>query len=130
MNSVNIIGRLTKEIELRYISTNNTAVVSFTIAVDDGFGDKKKTYFINCQAWAKTAENISTFFSKGDLIGVSGKLATRSWDDNEGKKHYVTEIVVNEFSFCNGKKSDRPQAQSEQHNYGFYPDVQDDELPF
>jgi len=136
MNSVNIIGRITKDVELRYLPANNTAVCSFSIAVDDGFGDNKKTYFFNCQAWTKTAENIVKFFSKGDLIGISGRLSTRDWEDKEGKKHSVTEIVVSDFTFCNGKKSDsggqsRPQSQSTTHSdYPADPMDEDDELPF
>ena len=131
MNSVNVIGRVTKDIELRYLPANNTAVCSFSIAVNDGFGDKQKTYFFNCQAWQKTAENIVKFFSKGDLIGLSGKLATRDWTDKESKKHTVTEIVVYDFTFCNGRKegahTHQPQTQSD---IGFELMKDDDELPF
>jgi len=138
MNNVNIIGRVTKEIELRYLPANNTPVCSFCIAVDDGFGDKKKTYFINCQAWQKTAENIVKFFGKGDLIGISGRLTTRDWEDKEGKKHTVTEIVVNDFTFCNGKKSDAGGESRQQNtsyaaphsDYPADPVDEDDDLPF
>lgn len=139
MNSINIIGRVTKEIELRYLPTNSTPVCSFSIAVDDGFGEKKKTYFINCQAWQKTAENIVKYFNKGDLIGISGRLTTRDWTDKEDKKHTITEIVINDFTFCNGKKSDsgsesKPQntsrASTPYSDYPADPIDADDELPF
>ena len=132
MNSVDIIGRLTKAPEVRYTQSNNTAVCSFSIAVDDGFGDKKKTYFINCQAWQKTAENIAKFFGKGDLIGISGKLTTRDWQDKEGKKITSTEVVVNDFSFCSGKKSDSSN-QTQSVNSETYAGLDDntlDDLPF
>lgn len=131
MNNINIIGRVTKDIELRYLPANNTPVCSFSIAVDDGFGDKKKTYFFNCQAWQKTAENIVKFFNKGDLIGISGRLTTREWTDKDDKKRIITEIVVNDFTFCNGKKSEsesKPLSQND--NRGFTPIDDDDELPF
>jgi single-strand DNA-binding protein len=143
MNNVSIIGRLTKDVELRYIPSTNTPVCSFDIAVDDGWGEKKKTFFFKCQAWQKTAENIVKFFSKGDLIGLSGRLSTRDWTDKDGKKHTVTEIVVNDFTFCNGKKSDfsnesriqnyntgSERAPAPHSDYPASPIDEDDELPF
>jgi single-strand DNA-binding protein len=130
MNNINLIGRITKDIELRYTSGNNTAVAGFTIAVDDGFGDKKKTYFINCQSWQKTAENISKYFAKCDLIGISGKLTTRSWEGTDGKKNYVTEVVVNDFTFCNGKKTENQQNNSGSSQQDGFNPTDDDELPF
>lgn len=135
MNSINIVGRFTADPTLRYTQTNNTAVCSFSIAVDDGFGDKKKTYFFTCQAWGKTAESISKFFNKGDLIAITGRLATRDWTDKDGKKHTVTEIIVGDFSFYGGKKkSDGEQGISAPASSGGgvldAADLNDDELPF
>ena len=129
MNSVNEIGRLTKDPELKYTASTNTPVCSFDIAVDDGFGDKKKTYFFKCQAWSKTAENIVKFFGKGDLIGISGKLTTRSWE-KDGNKHNITEIVVNEFSFCGGKKKDESAPINNNQPGEMFPIEEDDDLPF
>jgi single-strand DNA-binding protein len=98
MNSVNMIGRLSKNPEVRYISNDNKPVCSFSIALDDGFGNSKKTYFFNCTAWNKTAENVAKYFKKGDLIGITGKLTQRSWE-KDGKKNTVVEILVEGFSF-------------------------------
>lgn len=118
------MGRLVREPEVRYTSTNNTLICNFTIAVDDGYGDKKTTDFINCTAWSKTGENIAKFFNKGDMITVAGKIKTRCWDDNEGKKHYATDIRVDEFYFCGGKKEEAEQPEQ------FTTVESTDELPF
>lgn len=128
MNSVNIIARITKDLEIRYIPTTNTPVCNFSVALNDGFGDKKKTYYFNCQAWQKTAENLVKFVSKGDLIGISGKLTTRDWTDKDGKKHTVTEIVVSDFTFCGGKKKESNTEIKE--SFVGSDLLEDEELPF
>ncbi len=129
LNKVMLMGRLTKDPELRYTS-NNIAVCSFTIAVDRNFvkqGEQKQADFINCQAWRSTAEFISKYFAKGRMIAVVGAIQTRTWDDTEGKKHYATGVVVNEVSFT-GEKAD---AQSNTTiESGFTQIDSDDELPF
>jgi single-strand DNA-binding protein len=135
MNKVILMGRLTKEPELRYTSGSNTAVCSFTLAVNKRFqkqGEERKADFINCQAWEKTAEFIAKYFQKGSQIAVVGRIQTRTWDDTEGKKHYVTEVVVEETFFADSKKGEgAPQkTQNSDNNDGFYPIEDDDELPF
>jgi len=104
MNVWNGIGRVTKEIELKY-STNNTAITNFTLAVDNPFSkdENNKAYFINCVAFGKTAEFVSKYFPKGTRIGVTGHIQTRTWDDTEGKKHYSTEVAVGNVYFADGK---------------------------
>ena len=123
------MGRLTKDIEMRYIATNNTPVCSFTLAVDRRFtkkGEDRQADFINCQAWDKTAEFISKYFSKGSMIAVVGRIQNRSWEDKEGKKHYATEVIVEETYFTGEKKADKTMLQSvEVEDVGT-----DDELPF
>jgi single-strand DNA-binding protein len=106
MNVWNGIGRITKEIEVKY-STNNTAIANFTLAVDNPFSkdDNNKAFFINCVAFGKTAEFASKYFSKGTRIGVTGHIQTRSWDDTEGKKHYATEIAASNVYFADGKSN-------------------------
>jgi len=145
MNKVILMGRLTKDPDLRYTSGNNTAVASFTIAVNRR-GAKEgqpQADFINVVAWTKTAEFCGKYFTKGMQVVVVGRLQTRTWDDNEGKRHYVTEVVADETYFADGKKgvgdvvirtvrapprtySETPTASGD----GFYPMDEDDELPF
>jgi single-strand DNA-binding protein len=116
MNSVNLVGRLTKDVELRYTSGNNTAVAGFTLAVNRRFkreGEQDADFF-PVVAWEKTAEFCSKWFAKGRQVWVRGRLQTRTWDDTEGKKHYVTEVVAEEVGFADSKKDDgatTPAAQ-------------------
>ena len=124
MNKVILMGRLTKDPELRYTTTNNTAVCSFTLAVDRRFSKDKETDFINCQAWQKTAEFCSKYFTKGQQAVVVGRIQNRSWDDAEGKKKYATEVIVDEVYFAGAKQG---QAESVTPNV---PDIEDDDLPF
>lgn len=108
MNKVILIGRLTKEPELRYTAGNNTAVCQFTIAVDRRFkSDNQPTAdFIPVVAWRQTGEFVSKYFNKGSRIAVVGQIQTRSWDDTEGKKHYVTEVVADEVEFCESRRQE------------------------
>ena len=104
INKAIIMGRLTRDPEIRY-TQNNTPVCSFSVAVDNGYGDNRRTDFINCVAWRNTAEFVSKYFSKGKMIIVIGRIQTRTWDGQDGKKNYATEIVANEVSFGETKKS-------------------------
>jgi single-strand DNA-binding protein len=108
MNKAIIMGRLTKDPEVRY-TTNDKAVCSFTIAVDRKF-KKDEADFIPVVAWDKTAEFCAKYFSKGRKIAVSGRIQTRTYDDNDGKKHYVTEIVAEEVDFADSKKESNDSA--------------------
>ena len=123
MNKVILIGRLTKDPEIRYTQTSK-AVANFTIAVSRRF-KKDEADFINCVAWEKTAEFISKYFSKGGMIAVVGSIQTRTWEDSEGKRHYVTEVVAEEAYFTGERNNSRPEPQDDR----FEP-LDDDELPF
>ena len=106
MNKVILIGRLTKDVELRYTQTNNTAVASFSLAVNRKFvktGEERQADFFNIIAWNKLAENISKYLFKGNQVAISGRLETRTWDDANGQKHYVTEIIAEEVDFIETK---------------------------
>ena len=106
MNKVILIGRLTKEPELKY-TPSDVAVVSFTIAVDRRYtkpGEERQADFINIVAWRSTAEFVAKYFTKGQMIALSGNLQTRTWTDSEGKNRYITEVIAEEVSFCGGKK--------------------------
>lgn len=127
LNSVSIMGRLTAAPELRK-TQSDLSVTSFTIANDQGFGDKKKAHFIGVVAWRQTAEFICKHFSKGQMIAVSGKLQTRSYEDKEGKKHTITEILADAVFFC----GDKPKEQSDNpaSNDDFEVVLTDEDLPF
>ena len=131
LNKVTLQGRLTKVCELRYTSNNNTAVASFTIAVDRKVrqGEQKQTDFINIVAWSKLAEFCAKYFSKGQQIIVVGRIQTRTYDGNDGKKVYITEVVAEECFFSGDKKSGT-QPQESDNVGGFNPMDDDDELPF
>ena len=113
MNKVILIGRLTKDPEVKSTS-NQTALCNFTIAVDRRFKDangNKQADFINCVAWRQTASFIGSYFRKGSKIAVVGNLQSRSYDDNNGQKRYVTEVVVDEVEFCESQNACNSNAQ-------------------
>lgn len=113
MNKVILIGRLTKDVELRYTQTNNTAVASFSLAVNRKFvkpGEERQVDFFNIIAWNKLAENISKYLFKGNQVAISGRLETRSWDDPNGQKHYVTEVIAEEIDFIGNKNKQNNEA--------------------
>lgn len=135
-NKVFLAGRLTKDPEVRY-TNNNTAVCSFTLAVNRAFAKEgqRQADFIPIVAWQKTAEFCSKYFAKGQKVIVIGRIQVRSWDDNEGKKRWSTEVVAEEVDFADGKKSNNSgdaydPAQNSNTGGGFYPLDEDDDLPF
>lgn len=108
LNHITIMGRLTRDPELRRTATG-TAVANFTVAVERDFaaGDgEKKTDFINCVAWRQTGEFVSKYFNKGSMIAVSGRLEMRDWTDNAGNKRVSAEINAEHAYFAGGKKSE------------------------
>ena len=116
MNKVFIIGRLTKDPIIRY-TTTNIATTAFTVAVDrqhikeDG---SKETDFISIVVWRKQAENCNQYLSKGSQIAIDGRLQTRTYDDKDGKKVYVTEVVADNVQFLDTKKKEQDnQVQPE-----------------
>lgn len=105
MNKVVLIGRLTKDPDLRYTSSN-IAAVSFTIAINRTFTNQqgvREADFINIVAWRKQAENVKKYITKGNLVAVEGRIQTRNYDDKEGKKVYVTEVVADSVQFLEPK---------------------------
>ena len=131
INKVILMGRLTREPELRHLETDKS-VCGFTIAIDNGYGDNKRTDFVNCVAWNKTAEFISKYFAKGRMIIVIGRIATRSWETQDGSKRYITEVIANEVNFGETKAACQTGTQqSMQDDNDFIPlDENDDDLPF
>ena len=112
MNKVIIIGRNTKDIELKQ-TTSGASVAEFSIAVKRAFKNangENESDFFNCVVFSKLAETISKYVKKGDQIGIEGRLQTRSYTNREGKKITVTEIIVENFEFLQGKKQEEPKA--------------------
>ena len=127
------MGRLTRNPELRQ-TDKGTLVCSFSVAVDNGYGETKKTDFINCVAWKSTAEFVSKYFAKGQMIALLGRLSTRTWDDN-GTTRYATEVMVREVEFCGGKTEGQSNNNSNSFETppildDFTPVGNDDDLPF
>jgi single-strand DNA-binding protein len=127
MNKVVLMGRLTKEPEMR-ATQSNTAVCSFSLAVNRRFKQEGQpdADFINVTAWAKTAEFVGKYFTKGQQVGVIGRMQTRNYDDKDGKKVYVTEVVAEEVYFADSKKEQSNVTTSE----GFMVVEGDSGLPF
>jgi single-strand DNA-binding protein len=126
MNKVILMGRLTRDPEVRYTQGNNTAVCSFSLAVNRRFKQEGQpdADFINVVAWAKTAEFVGKYFAKGQQVAVVGKIQTRNYDDKDGKKVSVTEVVAEEVYFADSKKE-----QSATTSAGFM-QVEEEGLPF
>ena len=125
MNLTVLVGRLTKDPELRMTQSQN-AVCSFTLAVDRKYKDasgERQTDFINCVAWRKTAELIEKYVKKGHRLGVIGSIQTRNYDDKDGRRVYVTEVVVDEIEFLQPR-----EQQSGYQQQGYQDD--DTRLPF
>ena len=158
MNKVVLIGRLTRDPELRYTSGSNAAVCNFTIAVDRGFtgqsGDREAD-FIPIVVWNKQAENVKNYLNKGSQVAVEGRIQVRNYDDQNGQKRYVTEVIANNVEFLGSKNSSNntsndsnnveptpydfgdnsePEGTDVESNpfadFGSSIEISDDELPF
>lgn len=147
INRTVLTGRLTRDPELK-TTQSGLSVATFTLAVNRQFSDKngnREADFINCVIWRKGAENLCNFTSKGSLIGVDGRIQTRSYDDKNGQKVYVTEVVVDSFSLLESKKDRESNAggynagnnnansnntQDPFNSQGDTVDITDDDLPF
>jgi single-strand DNA-binding protein len=133
MNKVILMGRLAKDVEMKYTSTNNTAICNFPLAVNRKFKQENQPEvdFINIVAWSKTAEFCGKYFTKGQQVAVVGRIQVRTWDDAEGKKRYVTEVVAEDVYFADSKK-DNSTTNNSNNAESFYPtiDDSDDSLPF
>lgn len=107
INNVVVVGRLTRAVDLRYTS-NGTAYASFTLATDRDFKNQngeKETDFINCVMWRKPAENLANYTKKGSLIGIEGRIQTRNYDNGQGQRVYVTEVLAERFHFLESSKT-------------------------
>ena len=112
LNKAIIQGRLTKDPEIRYTANTNTTVVSFTLAINRfSKQEENKVDFINVVAWGGTAEHISKYFTKGQMAIIDGRIQTRNYDDKDGKKVYVTEVVAEQVYFADSKKQGSSDEQ-------------------
>jgi len=121
MNKVILMGRLTKDPEVRYTQTNNTLVASFSLAVNRRFarqGEERQADFINIVAWSKTGEFCSKYFKKGQQVGIIGRIQTRNWDDDQGQKHYVTEVVAEEAYFADSRRDGENASNGFENTFG------------
>lgn len=139
MNKVILMGRLTKDPEVRYTQSGEPmAIARYTLAVNKRFKKQGEADadFIPCVAFGKQGEFAEKYLAKGRQIAVIGRLQVRNWEDNEGKKRTTTEIVVEEHYFAESKneKADKPQSKKQDSDAeGFYPiddSVEDEDLPF
>lgn len=105
LNNTVMQGRFTRDIEKKQTS-NGIAVCNFTIAWSEKYKDKETNCFLNCVAYRNTAEFIEKYFKKGDQVIVEGKLTSRNYDDSQGNKRYVTELIVDKVHFCGSKKEE------------------------
>jgi len=142
LNNISLVGRLTKDVELRY-TPSNVAVATFTLAVNRTFKNEngeREADFINCVMWRQQAENLANWAKKGALIGITGRIQTRSYDNQQGQRVYVTEVVAESVALLENRNKQQEQAQAQtSNNYTgnnnpfSQPDpfsVSDDDLPF
>ena len=135
MNKVILMGRLTRDPEVRYTQSNNTLVTNFSLAVNRRFvkqGEERQADFITVIAWSKLGEFCSKYFKKGQQVGIIGRLQTRNWEDEQGQKRYVTEVIAEEAYFAEGKRDDNSitpfgNTISDSHEFEV---TQSDDLPF
>lgn len=144
MNRVVLVGRLTKDPELRY-TPNGVAVTNFTLAVNRNFTNQqgeREADFINIVVWNKRAENVAEYLKKGSLAGIDGRIQTRSYENNQGRRVYVTEVVAESVQFLEPKNASASRSNQledpEGNDYYEDPfasdaepiDISDDDLPF
>lgn len=128
MNRVVLVGRLTKDPDLRY-TPNGVPVATFTLAVNRTFTNQqgeKETDFINCVVWRRPAENVANFLKKGSLAGVDGRIQTRNYEGQDGKRVYVTEVLAESVQFLEPKSS----GSGDRGGSGFYNEPREQGNPF
>lgn len=140
INNVTLVGRLTKDVELRY-TPSNVAVGTFTLAVNRAFKNdngEREADFINCVIWRKGAETLANYAKKGSQIGITGRIQTRNYENQQGQRVYVTEVVAENFALLDSRNSNQQQSQQtpnfSRNNETFSNsnpmDISDDMLPF
>lgn len=141
LNNVSLVGRMTRDAELRY-TPSNQAVATFSLAVNRNFksqNGEREADFINCVIWRQQAENLANWAKKGALIGIAGRIQTRSYENQQGQRVYVTEVVAEQFQLLESRK-DRETGASQGYSQPDFSrqatantspmDISDDDLPF
>ena len=132
-NKVILIGRLTRDPELRYTSNDGVPVANFTIAVDRSFSNQKgekEADFIRIVTWKKQAENCANYLSKGRLVAVEGRLQVRSYEDREGVKRIIAEVVAQNVQFLESRRTAEESDSGFDNQSNDEPDITDDDVPF
>jgi single-strand DNA-binding protein len=140
MNQISLIGRLTRDPELKYMPNSGIAVSTFTLAVDKGLSKDKKIElesknqptadFIRIVAWGKLAETVANYLTKCKMAGISGRIQTGSYTDKDGKKVFTTDVVAQQVSFLEwGDKQDAGNSMSNYDMDGFHP-IENENIPF
>lgn len=138
INNVTLVGRLTKDVELKYTPANQ-AVAQFTLAVNRTFKNangERESDFINCVIWRKSAENFANFAKKGALIGITGRIQTRNYENQQGQRVYITEVVAENFQMLESRSQQQGQDAHQQAKQpdpfagGTPTSLNDDDLPF
>ena len=140
MNQVSLIGRLTRDPELKYMPNSGIAVSTFTLAVDKGLSKDKKIElesknqptadFIRIVAWGKLGETVANYLTKGKMAGISGRIQTGSYTDKDGKKVFTSDVVAQQVSFLDwGDKQDAGNSMSNYDMDGFHP-IENENIPF
>ncbi len=115
INNLTLIGRLTKDVELKYTPANQ-AVATFTLAVNRTFKNangERESDFINCVIWRKSAENFANWVKKGALIGITGRIQTRNYENAQGQRVYVTEVIAENFQMLESRNQQQGQQQAQ-----------------
>jgi single-strand DNA-binding protein len=126
MNKIMLSGRWSKDIELKFLP-DGTAVAKSTIAVDEGYGDKKKAHFFNVTMWKKTAEAVANYSGKGKKVLIEGRLQQRSWE-KDGLKQYAIEVVAEQVEFLEMKTGETKKDVFADESK--IVDISDNDLPF
>lgn len=137
INNVVLVGRIVREPELRY-TPQNTAVATFTLAVNRRFKNaqgEREADFINCVIWRQPAENLANWAKKGTLVGITGSIQVRNYENKEGQRIYVTEVLADNFQMLesSSNKTEKRKTKSQQDKDPFAGspmEVSDDDLPF
>jgi single-stranded DNA-binding protein 4 len=137
INNVTLVGRLTRDPELRY-TPSNIAITTFNMAVNRNFKNQdgnREADFINCMIWRQQAENFANWVKKGNLVGITGRIQTRSYDNQQGQRVYVTEVVADTFQLLEKRDNSANQANIEDQMPASFGatnplDISDDDMPF
>ncbi|HEO6614898.1 single-stranded DNA-binding protein [Streptococcus agalactiae] len=137
INNIVLVGRMTKDAELRYTQSNQ-AVASFSLAVNRNFKNQsgeREADFINCVIWRQQAENLANWAKKGALVGITGRIQTRNYENQQGQRVYVTEVVAESFQLLESRNSQQQTNQNGNSSNSYFGnankmDISDDDLPF